>query len=285
MDLFDSASFACSRTITYRYSTSFSLGIRMLSKKFRDPICAVYGFVRCADEIVDTFHEYDKETLLRNFKEEAFAAIRNGISLNPVLQAFQKTVHTYRVDHELIRAFMHSMEADLYQKTHDEESYKTYIYGSAEVVGLMCLHVFCEGDKERYEKLKPYAQKLGAALQKVNFLRDMKSDYSDRARVYFPGVDFARFDEETKKKIEEDILQDFKEARVGIMQLPRGARTGVYLAYVYYKALFLKIRRTPAEELLERRIRVPDSQKITLLLASYFRIRFISAFLLPTTTS
>lgn len=284
MDLFDNVAFACSRIVTHRYSTSFSLGIRMLSKKFRDPVCAIYGFVRCADEIVDSFHEYDKATLLRNFKEEAFAAIRLGISLNPILQAFQKTVNTYRIDHELIHAFMHSMEADLYRKTYDEESYKTYIYGSAEVVGLMCLSIFCEGDKERYEKLKPYAQKLGAALQKVNFLRDMNSDFSERARIYFPGVDFERFNEDVKRKIEKDIVQDFREARVGIMKLPRGARTGVYLAYVYYKALFLKIRRTPAEELLERRIRVPDSQKITLLLASYFRIRLISAFLLPATS-
>lgn len=264
----------CSKLITNRYSTSFSLGIKVFDQRFRAPIYAVYGFVRFADEIVDTFHNFDKANLLERFKQDTYRAIDEGISLNPVLQAFQQTVNTYGIEKELIEAFLKSMEMDLFHHTYGDHLYKEYIYGSAEVVGLMCLRVFCEGDEELYQRLKAPACSLGAAFQKINFLRDMKSDFDDRGRVYFPGVDFKRFTNQDKIEIESDIKKDFDDAYKGIVQLPKGARLGVYLAYVYYTNLFQKIKQAPANRVQQERIRVRDSKKMYLLFRSALVDRF-----------
>ncbi len=266
--LYDKTCLECSCLITRRYSTSFSLGIRVFAKKYRAPIYAIYGFVRFADEIVDTFHNYPKAELLRRFREDTYKAIEEGISLNPVLHAFQQTVRRYHIEQELIDAFLHSMEMDLHHHTYGDHLYKEYIYGSAEVVGLMCLRVFCEGDQEAYERLKGPARSLGAAFQKINFLRDMGSDYQERGRVYFPDVDFAQFTESDKQCIEADIKKDFDDAYEGIVQLPKGVRLGVYLAYKYYTKLFQKIRRAPVQIVTAERIRVPNSRKIALLVGS-----------------
>jgi 15-cis-phytoene synthase len=263
--LFQKTTFACSKLITENYSTSFALGIKTLNKRFHDPIYGIYGFVRFADEIVDTFHDYDKSALLDQFKESTFEAIEKGISLNPVLHSFQYVVKKFNIGHDLINAFLYSMQMDLKDVNYDENKYEEYIYGSAEVVGLMCLHVFVEGDMKLYESLKADARSLGAAFQKVNFLRDMKSDFEDRGRVYFPGVDFSKFTKESKKFIEADIQEDFDKALRGIMGLPPAARRGVYLAYVYYLKLFKKIKATDASIIKEKRIRVPDFVKFTLL--------------------
>jgi 15-cis-phytoene synthase len=272
IDLFHKTAFECSKLITQRYSTSFSLGIRSLDKKLHDPIYAIYGFVRYADEIVDTFHEYDKKTLLERFKADTYQAIDEQISLNPILHSFQKTVRQYQIDHELIEAFLRSMEMDLYKNTYDDSKYQEYIYGSAEVVGLMCLRVFCEGDAQKYEKLKEPAKRLGSAFQKVNFLRDMRSDYDDRGRVYFPTLDFGHFDAKSKALIEADIQQDFDYAyQEGIRKLPVSARFGVYLAYRYYIKLFRKIQLTSAEGVLKERIRIPNFRKLSILVRSYLR--------------
>lgn len=271
LNLYNQVCRECSRLITNRYSTSFSLGIRVFHKRFRSPIYAVYGFVRFADEIVDTFHDYPKATLLKRFREDTYKALEEKISLNPVLHAFQETVHQYNIDLELIDAFLDSMEMDLFFDRYEDSLYKQYIYGSAEVVGLMCLRVFCEGDRETYERLKSPACSLGAAFQKINFLRDMKSDYDDRGRVYFPGVDFTKFTQEDKAAIEEDIKKDFDDAFIGIRQLPKGSRLGVYLAYVYYTTLFEKIRKAPVRRITEERIRVPDRRKVYLLFSSAVR--------------
>ncbi|RDC62227.1 phytoene/squalene synthase family protein [Adhaeribacter pallidiroseus] len=273
MELFDLTSYKCSRLITQHYSTSFTLGIKTLDKKFHFPVYAVYGFVRYADEIVDTFHDHDKGALLQEFKESTYKAITSKISLNPILHAFQLVVHQYQIEHEFIEAFLHSMEMDLEGKRYDKDLYDEYIYGSAEVVGLMCLRVFCEGDRELFEKLKEPARSLGAAFQKVNFLRDMKSDYQERGRVYFPKIDFQCFDNGCKKEIEEDILKDFDLAYEGILKLPRSARMGVYLAYIYYLKLFKKIQHLPAARILSERVRVPDNTKIALLLGTYVKYR------------
>jgi 15-cis-phytoene synthase len=263
--LFEKTTFDCSKIITENYSTSFALGIKTLDKKFHNPIYGIYGFVRFADEIVDTFHGFDKAELLAQFKEDTFTAIQKGISLNPVLHSFQYVVKKFNIGHDLINAFMYSMEMDLNDVEYDESKYNEYIYGSAEVVGLMCLHVFVEGDMTLYEQLKTDAKSLGAAFQKVNFLRDMKSDFEDRGRVYFPGVDFTNFTKDSKKEIEADIQLDFDNALRGIMGLPKGARSGVYLAYVYYLKLFKKIKETDVSLIKEKRIRVPDFVKFTLL--------------------
>lgn len=271
MDLFRKTCQECSQLITNRYSTSFSMGIRAFDKKFRGPIYAVYGFVRFADEIVDTFHEYPKAELLQRFREETYQAIREKISLNPVLQAFQETVNTYHIEQELIEAFLDSMAMDLYYQSYEEEKYKTYIYGSAEVVGLMCLRVFCEGDNALYQRLKEPARSLGSAFQKINFLRDMASDFDERGRVYFPGVDFSNFNQHDKGRIESDIKKDFDDAYSGIVQLPQGARFGVYLAYVYYINLFKKIKNTPVSRVTKERIRVNDGRKALLLVSSALR--------------
>lgn len=273
MELFNQTSFKCSKVITHQYSTSFTLGIKTLDKKFHYPIYGIYGFVRFADEIVDTFHAYNKEELLEQFKADTYEAIRKGISLNPVLHAFQAVVHQYSIDLKYVDAFLKSMEMDLHDQKYCRELYDEYIYGSAEVVGLMCLCVFCEGDAALFQKLQEGARSLGAAFQKVNFLRDMKSDYQDRGRIYFPKVDFATFDNDCKTAIEQDILNDFKAAYRAILQLPKGARMGVYLAYVYYLKLFKKIQLLPAARILSERVRVPDKTKLVLLISSYLRYR------------
>lgn len=274
MKLFDLTTFKCSKIITEQYSTSFTLGIKTLHKRFHYPVYAIYGFVRYADEIVDTFHEYDKEALLSSFKEETFKAIQQKISLNPVIHAFQRVVNEFNIEHELIEAFLKSMEMDLYMQHYNDNRYEEYIYGSAEVVGLMCLRVFCEGDEKQYTYLKEPARRLGAAFQKVNFLRDIKSDYVERGRIYFPGVDFSTFSSQAKCEIEKDIQEDFDAAYQGILNLPSGAKLGVYLAYIYYLNLFKKIKNCSAEKIAEQRIRIPDNQKLALLVSTYFRARF-----------
>jgi 15-cis-phytoene synthase len=274
MELFDKTNFECSKLITENYSTSFTLGIKTLDKRFHGPIFAVYGFVRFADEIVDTFHGFDKKVLLDRFKHDAYQAIEEGISLNPVLHSFQKIVRQYNIEHDLIAAFLKSMEMDLLQTEYNEDGYNEYIYGSAEVVGLMCLRVFCEGNDAIYQSLKSSARSLGAAFQKVNFLRDIQSDFVERGRTYFPGVDFTNFTPKDKKIIEDDIQNDFNAARIGILQLPEAARAGVYLAYVYYLRLFSKIKDLPASKIMNERVRVPDSQKIVLLTKTYFQHKF-----------
>lgn len=271
--LYDDTTFECSKLITQRYSTSFTLGIKTLDKKFHLPIYAIYGFVRYADEIVDTFHDQDKKALLADFKKDTYEAIAKGISLNPVLHAFQLIVNQYQIDLDLIEAFLKSMEMDLDFKTYNDSKYNEYIYGSAEVVGLMCLKVFVEGDQQEYLRLREPACKLGAAFQKVNFLRDIKSDYEERGRVYFPGVDFMSFDKSAKQLIEEDIQKDFDEALIGINQLPTGAKLGVKVAYLYYQKLFDKIKGLPAETITHERIRIPNARKISLLVGTYFGMK------------
>jgi len=273
MNLFDLTSFQISKKVTNNYSTSFSLGIKVLAKKFHDPIYAIYGLVRYADEIVDTFHDFDKEKLLKDFKKDTFEAVENKISLNPILQSFQLVVNKFNIDHKLIEAFFRSMEMDLDNVSYDDEKYDEYIYGSAEVVGLMCLHVFCNGDILMYKELEFPARRLGAAFQKVNFLRDIKSDFNERGRVYFPGIDLNHFDSESKERIELDIKQDFDEALKGIKGLPTGASIGVYLAYVYYLKLFAKIKSCPVSKILHQRIRVPDLIKFTLLVQTYLKFK------------
>ena len=273
MALFNQTALECSKLITEHYSTSFTLGIKTLDRKFHFPVYAVYGFVRYADEIVDTFHDYNKKALLEKFKRDTYEAIEEKISLNPVLQSFQLVVHEYGIDHELIEAFLHSMEMDLYLQDYDATGYSEYIYGSAEVVGLMCLRVFCEGDKAMYDRLKEPARKLGSAFQKVNFLRDIKSDYQDRGRTYFPGVNFNNFTCDAKNLIEADIQCDFDEAYQGIINLPKGARMGVYLAYIYYQTLFNKIKELPVTKIQNERVRVHDARKIALLAQTYLKYR------------
>lgn len=271
--LFDQTTLECSKLITQRYSTSFTLGIKTLDKKLHLPIYAIYGFVRYADEIVDTFHDKDKKVLLDQFKHDTYEAIDKGISLNPVLHAFQMIVNQYGIDLDLIEAFLKSMEMDLDFKTYNDSRYHEYIYGSAEVVGLMCLKVFCEGNQEMYQSLKVPACKLGSAFQKVNFLRDIKSDYEERGRVYFPGVDFNNFDKSAKQLIEEDIQKDFDEALDGIRRLPESAKMGVKIAYLYYQKLFDKIKRLPPEIITHERVRIPNSRKFSLLLGTYFGMK------------
>ena len=274
VDLYDKVCLKASRHTTYSYSTSFSLGIRSLDKRFHSPIHAIYGFVRFADEIVDTFHGFDKNDLLKRFREDTYRAISEGISLNPILHSFQRVVNTYRIDRELYDTFLDSMAMDLTDTAHDQSSYETYILGSAEVVGLMCLRVFCEGDEALYQRLKPSAMKLGAAFQKVNFLRDLKDDHQNLGRTYFPGIDVSRMDAETKTQIEQDIQHDFDEALIGIRQLPKGARFGVYIAYVYYLNLFRKIKALPFDRIMKERVRVRNRRKIALLTTSYLRHSF-----------
>ncbi|WP_400191710.1 phytoene/squalene synthase family protein [Hymenobacter sp. B81] len=271
--LFNQTSLACSTLITQRYSTSFTLGIRTLDARFHPAIYAVYGFVRWADEIVDTFHDRDRAALLREFSDETYRALDAQFSMNPVLHAFQLAVHRYGIDREFIEAFLHSMAMDLEDICYDQQLYDEYIYGSAEVVGLMCLRVFCEGNEQQFEQLREPARRLGAAFQKINFLRDLRADYEERGRVYFPGLRYEAFDDEAKRAIEADIRRDFEAGYAGICQLPRTARLGVYLAYIYYLKLFDKIRQLPAERVLAGRVRVPDNTKLLLLLSSYLRYR------------
>lgn len=271
--LFTDTSLACSKLITKRYSTSFSLGIRTLDERLHAPVYAVYGFVRWADEIVDTFHGHDRAALLADFQRQTAEALATGLSLNPVLHAFQAVVHEYGIDQEFIDAFLRSMALDLEDQDYHPGLYHEYIYGSAEVVGLMCLRIFCHEQPALFEQLQGAARRLGAAFQKVNFLRDIRSDYEDRGRVYFPGVAYHRFDDAAKREIEADIRADFEAGYAGIQQLPRPARLGVYLAYVYYLKLFYKIRKAPATHILHERVRVPTNTKLLLLLGSYFRFR------------
>jgi len=270
-DIFDNLSAECSKITTKRYSTSFSFGIYFLSKKLRLPIYSIYGFVRLADEIVDSFHDFDKEYLLRKFKEDTFEAIHLGISLNPVLNSFQRVVNEYQIDHRLIELFLNSMEMDLIQKQYTPELYDTYILGSAEVVGLMCLKVFTNGDEDDYERLKPYAMKLGSAFQKVNFLRDLKADSQSLNRSYFPNVNLAAFCDRQKREIEADIESEFQQALLGIKMLPPSSRNGVYLSYIYYKKLFKKIKGLTAERIMNERIRISNHRKIGLMFDSMIR--------------
>ncbi len=265
MQLFHEVSQECSRITTEKYSTSFSSSIRLLHKDLRTPIFNIYGFVRFADEIVDTFHDHNKRVLLDEFKTATYDAINRRISLNPILHSFQITVNQYKIDHALIDAFLYSMELDLDKRKYDRSGYEEYIYGSAEVVGLMCLHVFCEGDKSVYEKLKPAAKSLGAAFQKVNFLRDLKADFEGLDRIYFPGCDFRNFTNADKEQIESDIQKDFDNAYKGIIELPLKARFGVYVAYKYYLSLFKKIKKIEPQKIMEERVRIPDYGKIYIL--------------------
>ena len=269
--LFDSVSIRASKMITKAYSTSFSLGILGLDKKYHDPIYAIYGFVRFADEIVDSFEGYPQEKLLKRFWADTFESIDDKISLNPILNSFQQVVNAYKIDHSLIETFLKSMEMDLYKNDYDEQAYKDYILGSAEVVGLMCLKVFVDGNEERYEKLKEPAMQLGSAFQKINFLRDLNADYHSLGRTYFPGVDLKGFDEKTKTAIEADIDVDFAAGFEGIKLLPKGARFGVYIAYVYYYSLFKKIRKTHCDIILSKRVRISNKRKYGLLISSYLR--------------
>lgn len=264
--LFDHVSYACSREVTSHYSTSFFSAIKLLHPDLRPHIFGIYGFVRLADEIVDTFHEQNKELLLQQFKEQSFDALERRISLNPVLHAFQKTVHHYNIDYQLIHAFFKSMESDLTQNAYDRQGYEEYIYGSAEVVGLMCLYIFCEGNKGQYDELEQPARALGAAFQKVNFLRDIQADFNDLSRMYFPGCNFHNFTEQDKAKIEADIEADFRAAYRGIVRLPMKARFGVYVAYKYYYSLFNKIKSTSPKLILQKRIRIPAYHKAYILL-------------------
>lgn len=272
--LFDKVSAKCSKLATHTYSTSFSIGIHFLDKKLHDPIYGIYAFVRFADEIVDSFHDYDKEKLLAEFRSETYKAIESGISLNPILNSFQSAVNRYNIELELIDIFLESMEMDLTQNEHDRTSFEDYILGSAEVVGLMCLWVFCDGKRGLYNKLRDPAMRLGAAFQKVNFLRDLHADYYDLNRTYFPGLDMSDFTSIQKQAIETEIEDDFRTALEGIKRLPKGARFGVYVAYVYYSALFEKIKATSGEKLLKERLRVPNGQKFGLLLHSLLRYSF-----------
>lgn len=261
IDLFHSVSGECSKRVTLRYSTSFSSAIKLLHHDLQQPIFNIYGFVRLADEIVDTFHGHDKETLLAQCRQETFDAISRGISLNPILNSFQATVNQYGIDHHLIEAFFNSMESDLTENKYDRQGYEEYIYGSAEVVGLMCLYIFCEGNKKLYEELKSPARALGAAFQKVNFLRDIKADFIDLSRIYFPDCDFHNFTHRDKQKIQQDIEADFRNAYEGILGLPLKARFGVYVAYKYYYSLFKKIKRVQPQNILQQRIRIPNYYK------------------------
>ncbi len=273
-ELFEKVAQNTSRYTTHTYSTSFSLGVRTLSPALRPPIRAIYGFVRFADEIVDTFHGYPQEELLQKFKKDTYEAIEQGISLNPILHSFQKAVNEFQIDHELIDTFLDSMEMDLDKKSYESKELDKYILGSAEVVGLMCLKVFVGGDEKRYKELTPYAMKLGAAFQKVNFLRDLKNDFAELGRSYFPGFDWENFDDAKKAEIEEDIAADFREALKGILMLPRSSRLGVYLAYSYYVSLFKKIKRKAPKVVMEQRIRIPNSKKMAILASSYVKHKF-----------
>jgi phytoene/squalene synthetase len=269
--IFDTLSHDMSMLTTKRYSTSFSMGINFLHKDLHKPIYAVYGFVRFADEIVDSFHGFDKEELLLDFKKQTYEAIEKGVSLNPILNSFQWAVNTYSIPLELIETFLNSMEMDLEKHAYDQSKYEIYILGSAEVVGLMCLKIFVRGDENEYNALKDSAMKLGSAFQKINFLRDLKADYHELGRTYFPGIDLNEFNTSVKKEIEKDIEIDFQAGYEGIKKLPKDARFGVYMAYVYYYKLFKKIKGITPEVILNERVRIPNNKKYRLFLSSYLR--------------
>lgn len=270
-ETFDKLSAECSKATTRRYSTSFSLGSYFLGKKMRSPIYSIYGFVRLADEIVDSFHDYDKKYLLDKFKQDCFESIEAGISLNPILNSFQKTANEYGIDKELINLFLNSMEMDLDHHFYTQDKYEKYVLGSAEVVGLMCLRVFTEGNDLCYQQLKPSAMKLGSAFQKVNFLRDINADYQDLNRTYFPGVNLSDFSNHDKKLIEQQIEEEFNQALVGIKQLPASSRSGVYLSYIYYRKLFNKIKNLKADRVMSQRVRISNGQKVSLMFSSFIR--------------
>ena len=271
-NIFDEVSYSCSEKVTKTYSTSFSLATRLLSENIRKDIYNIYGFVRFADEIVDSFHDYNKSELFNDFSIDLEKAIRNKIHLNPILNSFQHTFHKYKIDKDLVDAFMKSMRMDLTKKKYNTvEEYKEYIYGSADVVGLMCLKVFVQGNNELYMKLKSNAMKLGSAFQKVNFLRDLKADKEDLNRTYFPNTKFDKLSELEKNEIINDIEDDFKMGLEGIKELPLDAKFGVFMAYRYYNQLLKKLKKTPATEIINRRIRVPNLKKIELLTRSYVK--------------
>ena len=273
-NLFDSISQDCSRLVTNAYSTSFSMATKMLDSSIRNHIYNLYGFVRFADEIVDTFHKHDKEKLLNDFEIDLYKSLNDKISINPILNSFQYTVNLFNIDHDLIHAFMKSMRLDLSKQVYEtQEEYKEYIYGSADVVGLMCLKVFVKGDDKTYEELKTPAMALGSAFQKVNFLRDLKEDFQGLDRTYFPNVDFTMFDEHSKSLIIQEIEADFNIALEGIFKLPTEARFGVYTAYKYYTKLLSKLKKTPSLSIQKTRIRVPNYQKISVLARSYLKYR------------
>ncbi|TPV33901.1 phytoene/squalene synthase family protein [Paucihalobacter ruber] len=270
--LFDSVSRQCSKLVTQSYSTSFSMATKMLSESIRQDIYNIYGFVRFADEIVDTFHDYNKKDLFDRFSEDLEHALINKISLNPILNSFQETYHKYDIDKHLVDAFMKSMHLDLHKQTYlTEEEYKAYIYGSADVVGLMCLKVFVKGDQQKYDELKDSAMSLGSAFQKVNFLRDLKADFEDLSRTYFPNTDLNHLDETSKQIIIQDIEADFQKGLEGIKKLPLEARFGVFMAYRYYNKLLEKLKDTPAIKIKSARIRVPNYKKVELLTRSYVK--------------
>ncbi|MFT4602658.1 MAG: phytoene synthase [Arenicella sp.] len=270
-ELYDQYAFKASKYVTKSYSTSFYAGVRFLDEKIRNDIHAIYGFVRLADEIVDSFHDQDKQALLDEFRSDTYKALENGISLNPILHSFQMSVNKYGIDRELIDQFLHSMEMDLNPLEYTQATYEEYILGSAEVVGLMCLKIFVYGNKEEYEKLKPYAMKLGSAFQKINFLRDLKDDVEGLGRIYFPNVDLNGITLEEKVAIEDDIQKEFDEAYIGIKLLPKSSRFGVYVSYVYYTKLLKKIKRKDTKELMNARIRVSNKAKVALFAKSYVR--------------
>lgn len=269
--LYNDVSTQLSKRITNRYSTSFSLGISFLKPQIRNPIYQIYGFVRLADEIVDTFEEQDQELVMREFREDTYKALERKFSINPVLNAFQEVVHKYNIHTELIDSFLDSMEMDLKKIDYNQESYEKYILGSAEVVGLMCLKVFTLGDTELYNSLKYNAMKLGSAFQKINFLRDIKQDFDDLGRNYFPNVNIDQMTEADKAEIEADIREDFAIGFEGVLRLPKRARFGVYLAYVYYFGLFKKIKNTPSHKIRYQRIRIPNINKYFIFGTSYVR--------------
>ena len=273
-ELFDKISEECSKNVTKSYSTSFSLATKMLSSNIRQDIYNIYGFVRFADEIVDTFHSYNKKELFKRFLDDLNHSLKHKISLNPILNSFQKTVHKYNIDRNLINSFLKSMEQDLKKKKYESlQEYKEYIYGSADVVGLMCLKVFVSGRNDDYKKLKPYAMSLGSAFQKVNFLRDINDDYKKLNRIYFPGVDYGTFNDDVKNNIMIDIEKDFAKALKGIYMLPNNSKFGVYAAYKYYKRLLRKLERASYLQIKNERVRVPNYQKVDVLARSYVRYR------------
>lgn len=274
-EVYDLLSGNISKQVTRAYSTSFSLGILSLDKSIRLPIYQIYGFVRLADEIVDSFHDFNKKQLLDEFEVDLYNALKRRISTNPILNSFQEVVHKYNIDYSLIDAFMYSMRMDLEATTHDSLSYDKYIYGSAEVVGLMCLYVFVNGNNKEYNKLAEYAKILGSAFQKINFLRDINADAIDLGRVYFPGVDLSDFSDIVKNKLLDEIKHEFDQAYIGIKALPKSARLGVYVAYIYYLELYKIIKKTSAKTLLEKRASVPNIKKLSLLIFAFIKSKFI----------
>lgn len=273
-EIFDTLSYRSSEITTKLYSTSFSFGIKALDRELHKSIYAIYGFVRLADEIVDTFHDFDKETLLLKFKHDTHEAIKDRISLNPILNSFQDVVNSYNIDFDLVDTFLNSMEMDLNPTTYDESKYEKYILGSAQVVGLMCLKVFLNGNEIKYNELKPYAMSLGSAFQKINFLRDIKADYKNLGRTYFPNVDMNTFSLDDKVHIERDIQKDFTHALIGVKKLPKSSRSGVYLTYVYYYKLFEKIQSISYSKILSQRIRIHNFRKLYLILGTLLKSKF-----------